>query len=69
MNTDLTDMEKTILRWVAAGADNQTIAAQVHLAKGTVGNYIWRICRKLGASNRAHAVHIGWQHGLLGGAS
>ncbi|HWE64062.1 MAG TPA: LuxR C-terminal-related transcriptional regulator [Chloroflexota bacterium] len=54
-----------MLALVAAGASNQRIAHQLHLAEGTVKNHISVIMDKLGASNRTQAVTLARRRGLL----
>src|SRR5690349_15272363 len=48
----LTERELDILRLVAAGHDNRTIAAQLYLAEKTVGNRLSEIFQKLNVTNR-----------------
>jgi two-component system response regulator DesR len=56
----LTDRELDVLR-----ASVAEIAAQVHLAPGTVRNYISSAMAKLGASSRHAAAHRAWQEGWI----
>jgi DNA-binding NarL/FixJ family response regulator len=48
----LTDKEQRILELITEGLSNRQIAAAVHLAEGTVKNYVSRIMDKLHASTR-----------------
>lgn len=48
----LTDKELRILGLIAQGMSNRQIAAAVHLAEGTVKNYVCRIMDKLHADSR-----------------
>jgi two-component system response regulator DesR len=41
------------------------IAAQVHLAQGTVRNYLSAAMSKLGATTRHAAAHHAWQQGWI----
>lgn len=56
--------EMEVLRLVAHGADNQTIAAELHLSPGTVANRLRHIYQILGVSNRTqaalYALRRGW---------
>lgn len=60
----LTEREQEILRLMAQGLNNHQIAERLHLAHGTVKNYISRIFNKLGVENRAQAIVWAHQHGL-----
>jgi len=61
----LTERELDILRLVAAGLDNRTIAAQLYLAEKTVGNRLSEIFQKLNVTNRTQAALVAVQRGLL----
>jgi DNA-binding NarL/FixJ family response regulator len=61
----LTPRERDVLHLLAQGAPNAQIAAQLCLAEGTVKNYVSRILGKLRARNRAHAVRLAVEWGLL----
>lgn len=52
----LTDTEKQILRYAAAGFSNKEIAANMYLASGTVKNYISKILDKMQSRDRTQAV-------------
>lgn len=60
----LTLRERSILQLAAAGTPPPLIATQLHLAEGTVRNYITRIISKLSARNSTDAIriakHFGW---------
>lgn len=49
---ELTDAERDVAHCVADGLNNTQIAERLHLAHGTVKNYVSRIMRKLGADDR-----------------
>jgi DNA-binding CsgD family transcriptional regulator len=61
----LSPREHELLGLMAEGAPDREIAAQLFLSLSAVTTYARRIFAKLGARNRAHAVHIGHQHGLF----
>ena len=50
------DRELAILRLLAGGYSNKEIARTVHLAEGTVKNYVSDILAKLGTRDRTRAV-------------
>jgi DNA-binding NarL/FixJ family response regulator len=62
---DLTAREFEILRWVAAGASNSTIARELYVTEQTVKFHLSNIYRKLGVANRTQASHYAHVHGLL----
>lgn len=55
-----------ILELIGAGLLNREIAPVIDTDVKTTSNAVTRLYRDLGASNRPHAVHIGWCTGLLG---
>jgi DNA-binding NarL/FixJ family response regulator len=57
--------EREILRLVAAGRTNAEIGAALFLAPGTIKHYMVELFAKLGASNRAAAVHAARRLGVL----
>lgn len=61
----LTERELAILRLVAAGLDNRTVAAQLYLAEKTVGNRLSEIFQKLNVTNRTQAALVAIQRGLI----
>lgn len=61
----LTDRERQVLRLAADGKSGAEIAAEIHLAEGTVRNYLSEAISKLGASNRVDAARIARQKGWL----
>jgi LuxR family maltose regulon positive regulatory protein len=52
----LTEREVDVLRLLADGASNATIAAHLVVAVGTVKKHVYNVCRKLGVQNRTQAV-------------
>jgi two-component system response regulator DesR len=61
----LTARELEILRIVRSGAPIAEIAAVVHLAPGTVRNYLSAAMAKLGAVTRHAAAHQAWEQGWI----
>lgn len=63
--TRLSDRELQVLRGMTDGLTNGAIAAELFLSEDTVKTHIRRLFRKLGATDRAHAVARGFRQGLL----
>lgn len=61
---ELTPRERDVLRLVAQGQSNETIAEQLRIAPKTVRNYVSRIYRKLGAESRAQAIVLARDAGV-----
>ncbi|MEA3335219.1 MAG: response regulator transcription factor [Chloroflexota bacterium] len=61
----LSDREQEILEFLARGFTNREIAQKVHLAEGTVKNYVTNILGKIGARDRTHAAIRARDLGLL----
>jgi two-component system, NarL family, response regulator DegU len=61
----LSERELEVLRLLAEGYNNKTIAARLVLAEGTVKNYVSTILDKLHAANRTHATQIARKQGLI----
>ncbi|MBX3048859.1 MAG: response regulator transcription factor [Anaerolineales bacterium] len=61
----LTDREREVLREVGEGHTNVEIAQKLHLAEGTVRNYLSAAITKLGARNRAEAFAKAQEMGYL----
>jgi two-component system response regulator DesR len=61
----LTDRELELLRHVREGRSASAIAAQVHLAPGTVRNYLSTAMAKLGAPSRAEAARTAYEEGWI----
>lgn len=61
----LTVRELDVLRAARTGAAVTEIAAVVHLAPGTVRNYLSSAMTKLGASTRHAAAHTAWEQGWI----
>ena len=61
----LTERERDVLRNAAGGSPNAEIAARLHLAEGTVRNYLSSAIAKLGARNRTEAAATARDRGWL----
>jgi DNA-binding NarL/FixJ family response regulator len=61
----LTDRERQVLGLLAQGYSNPEIAQQLHLARGTVRNYVSAILQKLGVADRTEAAVEALRRGLL----
>ena len=61
----LTNRERDVLRNAADGSPNAEIAADLHLAEGTVRNYLSSAIAKLGARNRTEAAATARERGWL----
>ncbi len=65
LESPLTERELDILRLVAQGASNKSIAAQLTLTENTIKKYMMNIFAKVGATSRTAAVINAQQNGLL----
>lgn len=63
----LTRRERQVVTRVGAGHSNLKIAAELALTPQTVRNYVTRIYRKIGVTNRAEAVVWARERGLVQG--
>ena len=61
----LTGRELEVLRAARTGASVNEIAAKVHLAPGTVRNYLSSAMSKLGVASRHAAAHRAWEQGWI----
>lgn len=61
----LSEREREVLRLVAAGRSNKEIAAALGIAERTVKFHVTSIFDKLGAENRAQAVAVASERGLV----
>jgi DNA-binding NarL/FixJ family response regulator len=61
----LTARELQVLRLVAAGKTNRSIAADLFLSERTVERHVSNILTKLGVSSRAAATAYAYQHQLI----
>ncbi|MFI9172687.1 response regulator [Streptomyces lincolnensis] len=62
---ELTEREKEVVRLMADGHSNRSIANALFLGEATVKTHLVRIYRKLGVDNRAAAVSEAVRRGLL----
>lgn len=60
-----TPRQLEILREIAYGKQNKTIAHERNLSVQTIRNHLTDLYRRLGASGRAHAVTLAIQRGLI----
>jgi DNA-binding NarL/FixJ family response regulator len=60
-----TEREQEVLHLLAQGHSNPEIAERLHLARGTVRNYVSVILQKLGVSDRTQAAVVAVQRGLI----
>src|SRR5699024_4468941 len=63
----LTEREREVLRLVATGATNKEMARQLFVAEATVKSHLVHIFTKLGVDNRARAVALAQETGLICG--
>lgn len=63
--TELTARELEVLRLVAAGKNNQDIAAELFIAEKTVKSHITNILSKLHLADRTQAAVYAWQEGIV----
>lgn len=61
----LNERQRQILPLIAVGMSHAEIGATLYLSRETVKTHVCRMLVKLGAANRAHAVHIAHQRGWL----
>jgi DNA-binding NarL/FixJ family response regulator len=63
---ELSEREVQVLKLVASGKPNKSVARQLAIAEGTVKTHVKNILAKLEATDRTHAVWIGLDRGILG---
>ncbi len=63
--SDLTARQREILRLIAAGRSNKEIAADLSITERTAKFHVTGILNRLAADNRAQAVAIALERGLL----
>ncbi len=62
---DLTERELDVLRLIAVGESNATIAEKLVLSEKTVKGYVSNILSKLHITDRTQAAAFAWQQGLM----
>ncbi len=65
LKNPLSEREVEILRLIADGRSNRTIADALHHTEGTVKQYVKAITTKLGARDRTHAAILGRELGVI----
>lgn len=58
VHAELSTREREVFTLVAQGKRSKQICYMLRIAKRTVDEHVWGSAKKLGASNRAHAVAI-----------
>ncbi len=64
--TSLSAREREVLVLVARGTTNREIAAELFISEATVKTHLTHIFAKLDAKDRAAAVAVGYDRGILG---
>ncbi|MBA3339100.1 MAG: response regulator transcription factor [Geodermatophilaceae bacterium] len=62
---DLTERESEVLVCIARGLSNRELAQQLFIADNTVKTHVKRILTKLGARDRAQAIVMAYESGLM----
>jgi DNA-binding CsgD family transcriptional regulator len=63
----LTDREKEVLGWVAAGLQNKEVAQKLGISLATVRNHIHNILEKLDVHSKLEAVSLAFRQGWVAG--
>ncbi len=61
----LTPRETDVVRELAAGGTNREAAARLHVSETTFKTHLSRVYEKLAVSDRAAAVRVAYEHGLI----
>jgi DNA-binding NarL/FixJ family response regulator len=61
----LTDRETQVLRALASGASNGELAARLYISEETVRTHVKRVLHKLGLRDRAQAIVLAYESGLV----
>lgn len=62
---ELSVLERRVLQGMADGKSNAEIGAGMHVSENTVKTHVRRLFMKLGARDRANAVRLAFDAGLL----
>lgn len=62
---ELTDREVHVLRLVSEGLTNAAAARHLGIGEATVKTHLLHIYKKLGVGDRAAAVRVGWERGII----
>ena len=65
LNSDLSFRERQVVNLVARGKLNKEIAYELHLAEGTIKEYLNRIFRKIGTTNRTELAVWALTHKVI----
>lgn len=65
-DTDLTERELQVLTAIARGGTNREVARELLVSEATVKTHLLRLYPKLGVRDRAAAVRVAFERGLLG---
>jgi DNA-binding CsgD family transcriptional regulator len=63
--SELTDREIAVLDYMSRGLSNPEIGDKLFITEDTVETHARRLFRRLGARDRAHAVRLGFERGVL----
>ncbi|MGO4631801.1 response regulator [Streptomyces sp. 2RAF24] len=66
VDESLSAREREVLELVAKGTSNREIAAELFISEATVKTHLTHIYAKLGVKDRAAAVAVAYQRGILG---
>lgn len=61
----LTRREQQVLAGITVGYNNVCIARELHISEDTVKTHVRRMFRKLGVSDRSHAVTVGFELNIV----
>lgn len=67
LTRELSDRELSVLELMSRGCSNPEIGRKLVIAEDTVKTHARRLFRVLGARDRAHAVRLGFESGILRG--
>ncbi|MET9953075.1 response regulator transcription factor [Streptomyces sp. NPDC006339] len=66
VDESLSAREREVIELVAKGTSNRAIAAELFISEATVKTHLTHIYAKLGAKDRAAAVAVAYERGILG---